>query len=429
MATNDPYAAEPQSPSNRELGNNEITELKRYTMTMLVAGVIIGVAFVKFLAVRPLENKVKDLNYQLVSVQAEMQGLVGMKESAQRTNSLLENLQDQQAELKSAEESLNQIAAFRKQLEQEAQLTAKAYATLDLIASIQDELVGQQPNMDEAISVVDQMISLQNRLVEQQDEMMEAEAALGQIADVKQLALAEAADSDLASSGLRQLASLKDSLIQSSADQEDAQQALGRMVSLKKQVIESENGLDSAHSIVSQLVTLKDEIALRAGQLPQAQNTVAQLLDMQTKLAAVDGIDSSDNNLNELIGMQEVLKDQTADLTLAVESLELLSDFRTELLDEISSFEGIRRQLFEIAMLQTSLGQVIQNLEPLTELSNLRRLPAGEIRSAARTMLQNRLNQKGSRTADRMANDFGQFEESGTAGSKMNQAPVPAPRN
>lgn len=56
----------------------------------------------------------------------------------------------------------------------------------------------------------------------------------------------------------------------------------------------------------------------------------------------------------------------------------------------VESLAGLRRALVDIAMMETTVGKVARVLEPLTEISSLRRMGQTEIRAAARSILDAR---------------------------------------
>ena len=81
----------------------------------------------------------------------------------------------------------------------------------------------------------------------------------------------------------------------------------------------------------------------------------------------------------------------------AVQTLELLTDFRDTMHEHIGQLDRVRVKLVEFALLGTSVDRVVSMLRPLTELTALRRLNPDELRQAARVILEGRSTRISSR--------------------------------
>ena len=115
------------------------------------------------------------------------------------------------------------------------------------------------------------------------------------------------------------------------------------------------------------------------------------LLTIQGKLG--DGqlnIAASEQNLDGLLTIQTTLVAQTRNLADAIQTLEVLSGFREELNAQIQALAGVRHDLVELSLMETSLAKVARIMKPLVELGNIRRLSDEELRHAARSILDGR---------------------------------------
>ncbi len=115
---------------------------------------------------------------------------------------------------------------------------------------------------------------------------------------------------------------------------------------------------------------------------------------MQEQLAAIPHIrtDEARNNMLAMVEMQQKLASQTRQIAENVENLELMADFQTVLGEQLTKMEGIRRQLTDLVLMESTLARAAKVLSPLVELSNLRGLRDDEeVREAARRMLDRRL--------------------------------------
>ena len=73
-----------------------------------------------------------------------------------------------------------------------------------------------------------------------------------------------------------------------------------------------------------------------------------------------------------------------------MQNLEILSDFQDELAEQIRQLGGMRQNLMEIVMLESTIGRVAKIIEPLVQIGNVRRLSDTELRDAARVILEKR---------------------------------------
>ena len=95
-------------------------------------------------------------------------------------------------------------------------------------------------------------------------------------------------------------------------------------------------------------------------------------------------------NLESMVQLQNTLSAQTQQVASAVQNLELIDEFQSEVTNHFRSMDGLRRNLMDLALLEPSVNKVAQVLQPLTDISNLRRLDDNEVRAAARIILDRR---------------------------------------
>ena len=102
-------------------------------------------------------------------------------------------------------------------------------------------------------------------------------------------------------------------------------------------------------------------------------------------------LEMSRQNLDSLIAMGASLSTQSQQVAEAIQNLEIMDDFRTELAVHVKSLDGVRRTMMDIAMMESTLSRVAKVVEPLTQIGNLRRLSDDEMRDAARVILDRRV--------------------------------------
>ena len=71
-------------------------------------------------------------------------------------------------------------------------------------------------------------------------------------------------------------------------------------------------------------------------------------------------------------------------------SLELLADFQDEFNFQVGKLEGMQQSLTQLILLESTVAHTVRMIEPLAELTGLRRLNDDEVREAARVILDRR---------------------------------------
>ena len=96
-----------------------------------------------------------------------------------------------------------------------------------------------------------------------------------------------------------------------------------------------------------------------------------------------------------MVEMQQKLSTQTRQIANNVENLELMADFQTVLSEQLTNMEGIRRQLTDLVLMESTIARAARVLSPLAEIANIRGLrDDDQVREAARRVLDRRLGQQ-----------------------------------
>ena len=77
------------------------------------------------------------------------------------------------------------------------------------------------------------------------------------------------------------------------------------------------------------------------------------------------------------------IRDRADVVATAIETLEVSGDVQLEMRRAGDTMHGVKRMLTEMVMMQPALKQAIDSLQPLAELSDLRRLDVKELRKVA----------------------------------------------
>ena len=88
--------------------------------------------------------------------------------------------------------------------------------------------------------------------------------------------------------------------------------------------------------------------------------------------------------------MQTKLLAETGRVVDAVETLEVLGDLQDQVKEQVASMQGMRRELLDVILMESTVAKATRILEPLAQLGNLNRLSDAEVREAARVIMDQR---------------------------------------
>lgn len=385
-------------------------DASRFSWTMLVTGLFVGLVGMQFTVVAPLNGRLKLVTGRLNRIEDQLDKVAGVRGQVSRTNSLLSNLRRQNSQFDAAHQALNDMRSFRLDVEAEGERLRATLPAIAEIARLQDAISARVDLNTEAAHVLGRMVHLQESLVAGREQTEAAEAALHDVAVLKQQVVDEQQDVAAARDALdslnglkQQLLGLKSRLLEESSGIVDAADHLNSLVVLKDTLNLQSGDLELARESTDGLIALKDEIVIRGGSVGQARQRATQLLEIGSELVEnADKVQQAQHNLQSLVQLQNQLQNQTSDVADAIQNLEILADFQLEFERHLATLEGMRRSMVEVVMLESTVGRVVRVLQPLIQIANLRRLNDGEIREAARVILERR-SARGGRDGGRIA--------------------------
>ncbi len=306
--------------------------------TWWIAGFAVGLALVgiQLLVTQPLERRLDGVQSELVRVEQDMSELVGAGNGAWETNDLLSGLQRQSDQLDATRSALETIRSFREQVQQQA------------------------AGVDTAREVLEQLAALQDRLVDDGAANQQAVTELNRLVAIRDLAIAHTDQTDQA---LKELARWN----------------------------QVTRHLGNAHESINQLVALRDAILAGTTETDQAQLTLDRLVILQDTLnSQSEHLANAQDNLDQLLTLQNSLGSQSDAIADSIVTLETLTDLQQDIRGHVDSLQGMRRDLMEVVLLESSVARVVRMLGPLTELVKLRRLGNADLQAAARSISKQR---------------------------------------
>ena len=365
------------------------------SMLMSLAVVFFGM---QLMMVGPLKGRLDSIQTRLDTSDRNIEKLVGVQDDVMNANNLLASLQTQANSVSEMQGSVQKIAALRSAVEQEATSADLALAAFDQIVSVQQRLVASHDQTTAAMGQVQQLEDLRERVVSGGNQTDIANNSLDGVMALQKRVIAAANGYEDASNSIANLTDLTQQLVNSSEKLQIASARFDDFLSLQNRMIaaaddfkQAEAGLELAEKSTNRLAALKAQI-LEAGEDAQTAETTARTLVAMNATLNGDGmqLQAAHDNLDQMMHLQKVLGDQTTRVATAIQNLELMDDFQNEVTSHVHTLGSLRRDLMEIAMMETTIGRVAQVIAPLSEISNLRRLSEKEVREAARVILQQR---------------------------------------
>lgn len=360
-------------------------------MLMSLAVVFFGM---QLMFVGPLKGRLDSIQTRLELSETSMKKLVSTRDTVWRTNDLLSGLDEQASRWGQLKDSLADMQNLRNRVTQEGQAATVALSSLDRISNVQKRLINEQDATQHAARHLAELHELRSRIIRGSDQTDVAVNSLDGIVALQNRVIAAANGYDDASKSVAQLADLTQRLVAQSDELRLASERFDQFVALSDKVNAAATGLESVEESVDQLVALKDQIVAAnvSDDVKVAHENVRVMIAMNDQLNS-DSIrlDAARENLNSLFQLQQVLGQQSAELAVAIQNLEIMDDFQTEVAAHVQTLSTLRRTLLDIAMMESTMGRVARVIEPLSEIGNLRRLSETEVREAARVILDRRM--------------------------------------
>ena len=377
---------------------------------MAWAVVLIGatVGLMHFTISRPMQRQISDLGEELGRTRAQMQTLTGWESEVWQSNNLLTCLRVQADQLQKSRHSLQSLRDYREQVDAEIARVRQSQETLAGLVKLQDNLLASQELNVAASSSLEQMIALQRQVAVQPSLTEQATEAAKQWADFTTSVVSQSAEVEDARKALDRLIDLKKGAVEQLADVKEALGHFGEAVKLQEVINQNGPQFKQARNNTDELLALQDELVKHGEKAQTARQQATRLLELSDQLNS-DNLDpqTAQKNLNVLVDIQDRLANNSQQVIAAVESFELLADFLSEMNAHISSMDGLRRNLVEIAMMENSLTRAMRVLQPLAELADLRRMNPEQVREAARMILE-------SRSATRLSSNRDKYQPTST---------------
>ena len=179
----------------------------------------------------------------------------------------------------------------------------------------------------------------------------------------------------------------------------DAQTAFSEFLNFKQQIVDQSEQLEVARTNSQKMIDLQQSLISQSEPLAAAQKHAEQMVSLQQTLTDENlKLTEADTNLKSLMDIQTKLLAETDRVVEAAETLEVLGELQDSVKEQIASMQGMRREMLDIILMESTVSKATRILEPLAELGNLKRLSDAEVREAARVIMDQRDTRMGKAT-------------------------------
>lgn len=358
---------------------------------MFATGFALGLAVLHIGVTQPLTEQFARLQTQMGQLERGVKKLAGQTGNAAKTGELLAALAEQARQAQAAAAALEDIKSLEARLIDGQDSMVEAQASLAALADLRTELraaaLKAREDSADVFDAVDKLDNLQERMIGQYNHIVSAQSVLAEFARLRELAAGEAPRIAEARRALESLIELESRALAEQATARQAAENFAGIQRLHEDVIAGAEQAAKARDASEQLVAIKETILCGNDfERPErARDALDELIKIRERLyGQADSLAAAQTSLDGLLSLKDRVLAQTGDLADAVETLELTSDLHNQLEDAMRQFEGVRRWLVEIVLIEPTVERTMNALKPLADLANLRRLSPVELRQAAK---------------------------------------------
>ena len=330
---------------------------------------------------RPMMGRIETLTTQFATAQSQLDALAGSRTDAWRTNDLLTALAIQQDRMREAELATGRIEELADSVASVGARTDAALDAVDRLEHLEDRIATAAVDVDALVAAVDEVEQLHRRI-----------DGLSADADTRMVAVADAA------ANLSSLGELKNRLVAQGPSLVEAEAVANASEDLVADLLAAAPRVRPARQSAEDLISLAVRDESEAASTEAAESAIARMQDVRGSLAtagdellaARQELEASQNLFDGTI--DAVAERQSEQLAGLIESSELMVDFHRDLVSHLASLRSVRRQLVDLATLETTFTKLARSLQPLATLANLRYLSVDEMRLAADAIRRDRDN-------------------------------------
>lgn len=415
--------AEPDAPTPAE---------RRRRLMMLLGCAAAFLVALHFTVTRPMASRIDSLAAQVATARTQLDAVAGSRTDAWRTNDLLTALSIQKDRLREAETAAMRLDELADSVASVGRRTEASLAAVSRLEHLEDRLAAATADIDQLLAGVSDIRKLHVEVDRLDDaagsRIASIDTAVANLDSLEVMAdrLADQTATIAAARSHEQAtAALVDEIVAHAPRVAPATEAAESLIALSARVeststASAEAMLDRTEAMQERIELAHDALASSQQSLVEAQTaTAGAIAQSQTDLAATVTASTQDlaadieADQTELAArvvaaqaetasrltaseaevesvLTAMIERQSEQLVELVESTELLADFHSEMLRHTASLRGMRRELLDLAMMESTFTRVARSLQPLVSLADLRHLSPGEVRLAADAIRRDR---------------------------------------
>lgn len=304
----------------------------------LFAGIALGLVGAHFFVTRPMISEMARIERQIQGLEQDVTLVAGLRDQYAGASDLAAGLAERRNQIDDAWAVLDSIDALA--------------SSLDAVENVQSRLLALKENalkgvvgLPVAERVLAQQSQLNHRLAVQLSKLHETKAQWDA------------------------LASMTDDVQRQSWGVEQARQSFNNLILLKNDILRSSHDIEFARRRADSMIDI-------AARLRGENAQVGTALD----------------NLAKLESLRNRLNGDSQEIVSAIDTLEILERFQGEFADHAGRFEELRATLGHVNVLAASIDELVDAVQPLAQLHDIRKLDDGQVRAAARAILDSRAN-------------------------------------
>lgn len=190
---------------------------------------------------------------------------------------------------------------------------------------------------------------------------------------------------------VQELSELRNVALRQAEQTAKAHDALLSLENLQGRLLEASQLTDDARARTDALLQLENSLMDSSEDTAKAQEHLDSLIDLRERISS-EGYDLelAQERLSSLLNLKDDILSYTSGLANAIEAMESTMELQGQFQKVAGSLDQIRGWFAEFLMLEPTIEHAMKSLQPLTELGNLSRLSAAELRDAAQAIVTNR---------------------------------------
>lgn len=332
------------------------------TSTIFLSGGFAGLFFSTVLFFGQVHNDLASMNNDLSEAKATIAELTDTKDTARRTNSLLDELNRQELKLVQAKETVRSL----RELEKEAQLNtahiAQARQQLEEVGLLFYELQLAGDQIQTSLKQIDKIDQLQSELASQDISTYYSMEAVNRLRALNQQLLAVSAEEDALHGALSEIDQLGQRIQEVSSKADDASLAvddLDRLIDRHRDLGAELPGLEWDVDTMFSIIRRVAEQKTRISQARETAREMSSLCDFVNGNSVA--IDSAKNSLAGLENLDRQVDDVAQEVDEMVEAFRLVQGMNEAIHGVLISSDRLRHGLAEMMLLEPAIERVVND--------------------------------------------------------------------